>query len=179
MAAREVACGGNRQVWMTGTDGKLYHKTNTQDFTRPQGDLEPTLVDNGSWSSISVGENGQVFGLRGSTACARIGYSDQNPTGTGWNEFDTTNTIKNFNAGNNEIWMVNVHNEVYRRVGVDQTNSAYDAGNEWTQVLGVQSFVTTAEDAVVWAIDDEGEVWRWGQGAITIEDIINNVDHQW
>jgi hypothetical protein len=101
---------------MTDVDGKLYHKTNTQDLYRPEGDLEPVLVDSGSWSYISVAENGQVFGLRGSTACARIGYSDQNPTGTGWNEFDTTNTIKNFNAGNNEIWMVNVHNEVFQIV---------------------------------------------------------------
>jgi hypothetical protein len=35
MSAAEVACGGNRQVWMTDVEGKLYHKTNTQDFTNP------------------------------------------------------------------------------------------------------------------------------------------------
>jgi hypothetical protein len=39
--------------------------------------------------------------------------------------------IKNFNAGNNEIWMVNVHNEVYQRVGVDHTAEPYSVGTEW------------------------------------------------
>jgi len=74
MQAAEVACGGNRQVWMTGNDGKLYHKTATQDFTRPQGERNPDLFDDGSWSSISVGENGQVFGLNAGKATARVGY---------------------------------------------------------------------------------------------------------
>jgi hypothetical protein len=179
MMAKEVACGGNRQVWMTGTDGKLYHKQNTQDFTRPEGDLEPVQVDSSSWSSISVGENGQVFGLREGNACARIGYSADEPIGTGWKEFDTSKTVKNFNAGNNEIWMVNVHNEVYRRDGVDHTAKPYEAGTSWKQVLGTQSFVTTAEDGVTWAIDAEGEVWRWDGGVITMEAIVNNVEDDW
>jgi hypothetical protein len=117
--------------------------------------------------------------LKEGNACARIGYSNDNPIGTGWNEFDTAGDIKNFNAGNNEIWMVNVHNEVYRRTDVDHTVEAYSTGTEWEQVLGLQSFVTTAEDSVTWAIDAEGEVWRWKGGLITIEEIINNVDHEW
>jgi hypothetical protein len=53
---------------MTDVNGKLYHKTNTGDLYRPEGDLEPVLVDSGKWSYISVGENGQVFGLKGTTA---------------------------------------------------------------------------------------------------------------
>jgi len=131
MSVSEVACGGNRQVWMTGTNGNLYHKTNTQDLSRPEGDLEPVLVDEGSWSYVSVGENGQVFGLNGGNACARTGYSTESPSGTGWNVFDQSGLIKNFNAGNNEIWMVNVHHEVYQRVGVDHAAEPYSVGTEW------------------------------------------------
>jgi hypothetical protein len=181
MAAAEVACGGNRQVWMTGVDGKLYHKTNTQDFTRPQGDLEPELIDSGSWSSISVAENGQVFGLKDKVANARIGYSAENPTGTGWSEFDVSMEILNFNAGNNEIWMVNDHHEVYRRTGVDHAAEPYAQGQEWEQVCGraLMRFVATAENGITWAIDPEGSIWRYKGGEITIEEIINNVDHEW
>jgi hypothetical protein len=167
------------QVWMTDSEGQLWHKTNTQDMYTPQGDLEPVLVDSGSWSFISVGENGQVFGLRDGNACARTGYSVENPTGDAWNEFDNSGMIKNFNAGHNEIWMVNVHNEVYQRVGVDHTAAPYAVGTEWNQVPGEQSFVTTAEEGVVWAIDAEGEVWRWRGGEITVEEIVNNVEHGW
>ena len=174
----EVACGGNRQVWMTSTDGKLYHKTNTQDFTRPQGD-DLEIVDDGNWSSISVGENGQVFGLRNGKACARIGYDVDNTVGNAWSEFDTSMTIKNFNAGNNEIWMVNLHHEVYRRTGVDHAANPWETGVAWEAVAGPQAFVATAEEGITWAIDAEGEVWRWKQGLITIEQVIDNVAHEW
>jgi len=39
--------------------------------------------------------------------------------------------------------------------------------------------VSTAEQGVVWAIDVDGEVWRWRGGEITVEEIVNNVDHDW
>jgi len=43
---------------MTSTDHKLYHKTGTGDLARPEGDLEPELIDSASWTYVSVGENG-------------------------------------------------------------------------------------------------------------------------
>jgi hypothetical protein len=177
MVPREVACGGAGQVWMTDVDGKLYRKENTLDQSNPQGNLEPTLIDDGPWSYISVGENGQIFGMRNGEACARVGYSTEMPAGEGWDCFDASGSIKNFNAGNNEIWMVNVHNEVYERVAV--VGEAYSAGTSWSQVPGEQTYVTAAEETVVWAIDTEGEVWRWLGGEITLEGIVDNVEHGW
>jgi len=41
------------------------------------------------------------------------------------------------------------------------------------------TYIATAEQSVVWAIDVDGEVWRWNGGEITIEAIVNNVDHGW
>jgi len=75
------------------------------------------MIDDGEWRSVSVGENGQMYGLRRADdiweACARIGYSADMPHGDGFDCFDVSGEVKNFNAGNHEIWMVNVHNEVY------------------------------------------------------------------
>jgi hypothetical protein len=85
--------------------------------------------------------------------------------------------IKNFNAGNGEIWMVNVHNEVYRRAGVNMAE--YNPGAVWEQVYGEHSMVTTAEEGVVWAIDAHGQTWRWNSGEISLEEIIDNTDHDW
>jgi hypothetical protein len=41
------------------------------------------------------------------------------------------------------------------------------------------SFVATAEEGIVWGIDPEGEVWRYDGGEISIQEVINNVDHGW
>jgi hypothetical protein len=63
MEATDVACGGQGQIWMTDVNRNLYTKTGTEDAVNPQGDIDPVTVDNGDWTSISVGENGQLFGL--------------------------------------------------------------------------------------------------------------------
>jgi hypothetical protein len=47
---------------MTDDSDKLWHKTNTDDMSNPQGDLEPHHESSGGWFSISVAENGQLFG---------------------------------------------------------------------------------------------------------------------
>jgi hypothetical protein len=93
--------------------------------------------------------------------------------------FDTTGSIKNFNAGNNEIWMVNVHNEVYQREGVDHAQTPYGTGFGWNQIPGDMTYVATAEEGIVWGIDVDGEVWRYDGGDISIQVVINNIDHGW
>lgn len=75
--------------------------------------------------------------------------------------------------------MVNVHNEVYQRKGLDQDQHPYGVGNEWDQILGVMTYVATAEQGIVWGIDPVGEVWRYDGGDISIQEVINNVDHGW
>jgi hypothetical protein len=75
----DVACGGLGQVWMVDINRSLYYKTGAVDRYTPHGDLEPVFVDGGEWKDVSVGENGQMFGLRRANdiweACGRTGYS--------------------------------------------------------------------------------------------------------
>jgi hypothetical protein len=75
--------------------------------------------------------------------------------------------------------MVNVHNEVYQREGVDHLSSPYGTGFGWVQVPGEMTYVATAEEGIVWGIDADGEVWRYDGGDISIQVVINNVDHGW
>jgi len=178
MVPAEVACGGAGQVWMTDTAGQLYQKTGTQDRYNSQGDKEPVLVDEGPWTYISVSEQGVVYGLRNGEACARTGVTSRNYRGDGWECFVGDGDYKNFNAGNHEIWMVNVHNEVFYREALDNNSPPY-IGNQWNEVPGLQTYVSTAEDGNTWAIDNEGQVWRWAKGEITVEEIVDNVEHGW
>lgn len=171
---------------MTGVDGELYHKENTDDMSNPEGEREPThMTGEGSWYSISVGENGQFFGCKdegnGCAARARNGYPDDSEKGTGWTDWDTTSEsmFKNFNAGHDEIWMVNVHNEVFRREGVNHETTPWGTGTGWEEVPGEMSFVATAEEGITWGIDVDGEVWRWIGGEISVEVVVNNIDHGW
>jgi hypothetical protein len=87
--------------------------------------------------------------------------------------------IKNYNVGNNEFWMVNVHHEVYRRTGLDQEAAPWGTGTDWDQVPGEMIYVATAEEGIVWGIDTDGEVWRWLEGEISIEEIVDNTEHHW
>lgn len=64
MQATDVACGGWGQIWMTDINRNLYTKTGTEDWKDQDGDLDPVSIDTGDWRSISVGENGQFFGLK-------------------------------------------------------------------------------------------------------------------
>jgi hypothetical protein len=41
------------------------------------------------------------------------------------------------------------------------------------------TFVATAEEGITWGIDVDGEVWRWLEGEISIEEVVDNVDHHW
>jgi hypothetical protein len=65
--------------------------------------------------------------------------------GNAFDCFDVTGEVKTFNAGNNEIWMVNVHNEVYARVGVNHASTPYGTGFNWNQIPGEMVYVATAE----------------------------------
>jgi len=57
--------------------------------------------------------------------------------------------------------------------------SSYNQGTHWEQVYGEHSMVTTAEEGIVWAIDAHGQTWRWNEGQISLEEIIDNADHEW
>ncbi len=95
--------------------------------------------------------------------------------GTTFSVFDTSGIISNFNVGHDEMWMVNIHYEVYRRAGMVE----HDYGTSWEEVPGEMRFVSTAEEGITWGIDPEGEVWRWLEGEISIEEIVDNTHHHW
>jgi len=73
--------------------------------------------------------------------------------------------------------MVNSHNEVFRRQGVE--GSAHGTGTGWEEVPGHMSYVKTAEEGITWAIDEVGEVWKWKGGDISIQVVVDNADHGW
>jgi hypothetical protein len=47
-------------------------------------------------------------------------------------------------------------------------------GTAWKKECGEMMYVSTAEQGVVWAIDDDHDVWVLKTGTITIDQTINN-----
>lgn len=41
------------------------------------------------------------------------------------------------------------------------------------------AYVATAEQGIVWALDGEGNVWVLNEGTISIEEVIDNAEHDW
>jgi hypothetical protein len=44
---------------------------------------------------------------------------------------------------------------------------------------GSMAFVTTAEEGIVWGLDQSGALWLYDMGQITIQDIIKNEEEGW
>jgi len=87
---------------------------------------------------------------------------------------DDSGTIKQFDLGNTEAWAVNLWNEVFRRKGMTETNAI---GTNWEQHQGTSmEFVSTAEEGVVWTIDEEHDVWVLKAGEITEEETTTDMD---
>jgi hypothetical protein len=86
--------------------------------------------------------------------------------------------FKHIDAGNNELWAVNVFNEIYRRHGKEDVSNVETVGESWKQYTGTMIFAQSAEEGVVWALDDENDVWVLKTGKITVEEQIHN-DEWW
>jgi hypothetical protein len=41
----------------------------------------------------------------------------------------------------------------------------------WEQLGGSMSFVSTAEERILWGLDSDGDVWVLNTGAVSIEEI--------
>ncbi len=65
---------------------------------------------------------------------------------------------------------MNPYREVYRRLFTAEN----PAGIEWEQMPGHMSYVATAEEGIVWALDDEDDIWIWEEGKISVEEVIRN-----
>jgi hypothetical protein len=90
--------------------------------------------------------------------------------------------FKHIDAGNQELWAVNSHNEVYiRQDSQNQANPSQvvGVGSSWKRDCGgIMIFTQSAEQGVVWALDDENDVWVLKAGTISVETVITN-DPDW
>jgi hypothetical protein len=85
-------------------------------------------------------------------------------------------SFKMVDGGNKEAYGVNVYDEVYMRTGIDET---HPCGVNWQQVPGRMTFVSTSEQGIVWAIDDEADIWVLKTGSITVDRPVQNEEHGW
>jgi hypothetical protein len=71
----------------------------------------------------------------------REGRSETDAVGTAWTPFPgTTQRFKHIDAGNNELWAVNIFNEIYRRHGDQGVSSIQGVGVSWKQYTGTMIF---------------------------------------
>jgi len=92
--------------------------------------------------------------------------------GTGYQLVNVGNKqLTQIDAGNNEVWGVNHWHEVFKRVGITADTPG---GTEWEEIPCEMSYVSTAEQGIVWAIDDNHDVWVLRTGSISTETEINN-----
>jgi len=74
------------------------------------------------------------------------------------------------NIGRGQVWGVDKYKEIYRR----KFTAANPDGVEWEQIPGSMRWVSTAEEGIVWALDDEDDIWIWEEGKISVEEIVRN-----
>jgi hypothetical protein len=73
-----------------------------------------------------------MYALSGGKLFFREGRTDTDAVGTAWTAFEQTPMrFKHIDAGNNELWAVNVYNEIYRRHGTDGESSIDSVGHAW------------------------------------------------
>jgi len=56
---------------------------------------------------------------------------------------------------------VTAYNEVYMRENYQESSPN---GDDWTQMPGSMAFVSTAEEGIVWALDQSGSLWVLNTG---------------
>jgi len=174
-SAAQVTCGKNGQMAIVTTDGQM-HVKNLVSYADPMGLNRGWHTDSSmTFSQVTIGEGGQMYALSGGKVFFRQGRTDTDAVGTSWEEFPPTEqSFKHIDAGNFELWGVNVFNEVYRRHGSEGESQIDGTGYEWQQYTGTMIFAQSAEEGVVWALDDEHDVWVLRAGTITSGEIINN-----
>ena len=66
---------------------------------------------------------------------------------------------------------MNKYFEIFRREFDHDKNPQ---GHAWEQIPGHMKIVSTAEEGIVWALDDEDDIWIWEEGKISVEEIVRN-----
>jgi hypothetical protein len=71
---------------------------------------------------------------------------------------------------------VTAYNEVYFRQNYAESTPN---GDDWEQLSGSMAFVSTAEESIVWALDQSGSLWVLDGGDISVVSVIHNEDEGW
>jgi len=178
---RTVTCGAQGKMLFLSTTGEVYYR-NGVSYANPSGtDFVQVTIPRSATNMVvdlSVGESGDAFIL---FADGFIQYIDQTSDnvdmsgdlGTGYTFVDVgASQLVQLDAGNTEVWGVNRWNEIFVKRNVDHVNNPL--GDDWAQHQGEMIYVSTAEQGIVWAIDDDHDVWVLRAGTITTGIIINN-----
>jgi len=162
--ATQVTCGGPN-VMVIGTNNRVFRRTAvTNDNPYGVGWETPAGLDvDNMWAQVTAGENEQVWMLH---ATDRNVYRY---TGDSYQAIQP-GRFKQFNCGNWMLVGVTAYNEVYMR---DEYSHANPDGSDWKQMTGSMAFVSTAEQGLVWALDQVGGLWLI-EGEISWEPVIRN-----
>jgi len=173
-----VTCAKDGKLLFLSTAGNVYYR-NGISYAQPHGtdfiqvniERAETVID------VSVGENGDAWILFQDGFVQYIDQTFDNADlsadlGTGYSLVSVGESqLVQMDAGNYEVWGVNRWNEIFRRTGMSAANAG---GDDWEQHQGEMTYVSTAEEGIVWAIDDDHDVWVLRAGTISVDVVIDN-----
>lgn len=168
--ATQITCGGGN-VMILGQNSRVFRREGvTNDTPAGHGWKTPAGLDvDNMWSQVTAGESGEVWMLH-QTDRNVYRYSNDQYTAVQPGRF------MQVNCGNWMLVGVTAHNEVYKRANYAESTPT---GDDWEQMSGSMAFVSTAEQGVVWALDQSGAVWVHDQGDISIEVTVDNENEGW
>jgi hypothetical protein len=168
--ATQVTCGGGN-VMVLGANNRVFRRTDvTNDNPYGNGWETPAGLDvDNMWMQVTAGENEQVWLLH--TADKNVyRYT------AGSYQAVQPGRFKQINCGNWMLVGVTAYNEVYMRDNYDESSPN---GDDWKQMPGSMAFVSTAEEQIVWALDQSGSLWILDDGSISTQRIIRNEEEGW
>jgi hypothetical protein len=168
--ATQVTCGGGN-VMILGANNRVYRRSQvTNDNPAGHGWENPAGLDvDNMWSQVTAGENNQVWMLHA---------SDKNVYRYEGSSYQAVQPgrFKQINCGNWMLVGVTAYNEVYFRQNYAESTPN---GDDWEQLSGSMAFVSTAEESIVWALDQSGSLWVLDGGDISVVSVIHNEDEGW
>jgi hypothetical protein len=171
----DISCGFDGQVWAISTGGAMYIRDDVS-YSRPKGTGWDLVDSDTRYRSVGVGsENHQIWAVKDDFhILMRTGVSNRNQKGDGWVEVD--GYLSQVSVGNWHVWGVSRFNELFERTEVSGDKAI---GEEWLQRESYMAYVSTAEEGIVWSLDEKGEVWILKSGSISIDDTVPNGELGW
>jgi hypothetical protein len=116
------------------------------------------------WSWVSIGENGDMWLLEGTEKrvykVVLSSNKDEKAKGIMVAKAISGSGFKQMDAGKDQLFAVDVHNQVFGRKDysgeLKEGSSDNDFNAMWEQLGGSMSFVSTAEERILWGLDSDG-----------------------